>query len=573
MVFGSAPSSSSCTPGGVPVVEPALPESIGLPDAEERPGAQWGDAGRDLGGLSLVSGCPSSLPCRPPSLVAAFDLAELPTGRSYALDRSSRYIRAEAQGSAASAAVPASCLDALGDAEGERLLLAHKPSPLPVPTLRKQGDGVRVTSLYLGGSRVDVPARRDGRPESQDPAKDRKFKPKGEAGDEEQRPKRSVITEFSVRSRSNLLRTIGRLPVSSPAYTFALTLPAEFEAITLAQLAHVFGVMARRFSAVRRFRSVSALWKRELQTRGALHWHFIFYGLECPSLGASVRSWMVETWLELLSEFFSNETLGRMRKVHAHSKNWIRLEGETFAHYFSKYLGKDPEVLDSTVPGRWWGSWNKAALPFVEETLVVLPSPVADDLARAFSKLRTVRATAGLNRSVARALPIRSLFTPGENLTPWDVQRLKAGYAANGRNPAVAAALLWAVRESQRLAGRRFGRWKLNPNILNTGSIVSVGASHPELAVRIIKNSCLNRGFPVPEFITSHEKKTQIASRSSAFLSARRAQRNGASQASFPQWSDSIGDRGSALHGSARRSAATVKRRRFSAAFAGVAEV
>ncbi len=45
-----------------------------------------------------------------------------------------------------------------------------------------------------------------------------------------------------------------------------------------------------------------------------------------------------------------------------------------FSGYFSKYLGKDNEA--GTLPGRWWGSFNKRRLPKAASAQVTLKGKV-----------------------------------------------------------------------------------------------------------------------------------------------------------------------------------------------------
>jgi hypothetical protein len=417
--------------------------------------------------------------------------------------------------------------------------------------------------------------------------------------------RRGVCKGFSSASRTAFMRWLGEIDTSAKAFTMCLSLPAEFLDVTHEQLAAAFKIMARRFASVRRFRKVAAAWKREQQKRGALHWHMVLWGLQCPSLEAEVRDWMVSTWLDVLAPHFAPEAIERMRKVHAHDRNWIELKGHNWACYVAKYLGKDLDAEASAVPGRWWGSWNKKAVPRVDPQEVELPGPVADDLARAFSKHRQKKVVAAINRSVGAALPIgsfcefapvldydfdnnRPVYGPPVSMSSWEVQRLRMGYVANGRNPEVARFLLATVREAERLAGRKFvGRWRPETSsgvpIPETASMVVIGSALPPLALRVIINSCKNRGFPVPPLVSLNEKKTQVSAacldhvasvRSSRLSDAHCLRSAGPSpqQASLPLGPECFGPGTSDLLRSRRNSQSTLKRRRLGAAHAGVAE-
>jgi hypothetical protein len=314
---------------------------------------------------------------------------------------------------------------------------------------------------------------------------------------------------------------------------------------------------------------------------------------------------MVSTWLDVLSPHFAPEAIERMRRVHAHGKNWIELKGQNWPCYVAKYLGKDLDAEACAVPGRWWGSWNKKAVPRVDPHEIELPGPVADDLARVFSKHRQKKVVAAINRSVGRALPIFSfcesspvvdfdhkkgvpIYGPPVVMGAWELQRLRMGYVAEGRNPERAAFLLAVVSEAERLAGRKFvSRWrpeKANGQpIPETAAMVVIGSALPALALRVIINSCKNRGFPVPPLISLNEKKAQVSAacfdhvaslRSSRMHDAHRVGSAGPSpqQASLPLGPECFGPGASDLLRSRRNAKSTIKRRRLGSAHAGVVE-
>lgn len=522
----------------------------------------------------------------PPPSIAAFDCIGPARGRSYVLERRDFVPRAGLMPAEPAQAV---CVT-------RRLFIDHKPTPpsLDLPITRKPGEGPRVASLFLDGSRVDIPARRDDRPDDSQHG-DKSFKPQGVEGDSKV-AKRGIVRGFSHRSRARLLRTLGKLRVDEPAYTFALTLPDDFRVLPPEDMVKAFGVMGRRFSKSRFFRKLSAIWKREFQLRGALHYHLVFYGVECPILALRLREWLVSTWLELMSAYYPPEDIEKMRAVHAHDSNWIRLTGTDFTQYFAKYLSKCEGASQvESIPGRWWGSWNKSQLPFAEESRVDLPEPVADDMARVFYKRREKRVSAALARRGAAAVPMSSPFgsaplldvreSPSGDaepvwgapppLTPWDVQRLKMGYTPTGRNPEQAALLLRVVRESCRLAGVSPSTLALHSDDRIKFPVDApqyvVGLNLPALALRVIENSSSNRGVPVPRAVPYHEKKTEIMAAASKVRASALARRS-PSQADLPWEPDSVGVGGCGDDESRRRAAATQVRRRLGSGFAGVVE-
>lgn len=392
------------------------------------------------------------------------------------------------------------------------VLGAYSHPPLPV------------VRIFKGGARVDFPSipSKNPRKRSGPP-----FVPGNES-------RRGVVAGFSPASRRRLQRCIATLALDSRAVTMALTLPGS-RILTHEEANRAFAILSRRFSSKRRFRSVSLLWKRELQLRGALHWHLLIYGVQAGSeLEAELRAWLVAQWNSLVCSGCSDEAREHHRWWHARDENWQ--EVRDFSGYFAKYIGKDPQAdQEAPVAGRWWGKWNAEALPVVSPVEVRLPDVVAVDLHRAGRKIRQKRADEGKMRAVAARLSGdsgRSPFQGGksrsrdgaQSLSLWDLHRLRCGFDRWGRSPVVksgplsgamreADLILEAIKVEARRAGVRPGKYDFRGAVPNTASMVVVGASIPGEVLRLLRWSYDRHGLEMPELLTRNEKGEETRKR------------------------------------------------------------
>lgn len=382
-----------------------------------------------------------------------------------------------------------------------------------------------VVRMFLGAARADIPdipnrnpRRGGGRP----------FVPGNES-------KRGEVAGFSQASRRSLQRTLATMDRHAYTVTMCLTLPGDCSSIDHASATKLFQTLARRFTSKARFRMVSVMWKRELQSRGALHWHLLVYGVERGSdLEASARAWLVSQWNALCCQDLTASAREEHRWWHARDENWQ--EVRNMSGYFAKYLGKD-EAADPEEPiaGRWWGSWNKAALPVVSPTELVLPSPVAVDLHRWGRKLRQKRADEGKMRAIAARLsdvgsgvsPFMkgvTLMRDGPSpLSLWDLERLRGGYVREGRAEVLNLSgglrikesefLLQVIRKHARQVGVRPGKFQFRGAVPNTAKIVVCGEGMPEVVLRFLAYSYQRHGLEMPPLKTRHEKGEEARQR------------------------------------------------------------
>lgn len=167
---------------------------------------------------------------------------------------------------------------------------------------------------------------------------------------------RDKITAFSRKSRKRLLEVFARLDVSKQRAVF-VTL--TFSSIPEQEFA--YKSLRKFFERLRRrFKNVCAIWRKEYQERGSIHYHIIFFGLPFIPQRELQQCW----------EACTGENRSIVHVTLLKSKKHALL-------YVSKYIakvedGESTTSLDS-VPyphdekkppvGRFWGYYYKAFLP------------------------------------------------------------------------------------------------------------------------------------------------------------------------------------------------------------------
>jgi len=276
--------------------------------------------------------------------------------------------------------------------------------------------------------------------------------------------KRGEVTVFSQKSRRRLLRALCCLKVDAVCYTMALTLPGATDHLDHQTVIDLFRTLIRRLRAVKRFQHVSGYWKRELQKRGAIHYHLLLYGLDDPVFRAEFQAWMVAQWNRLVCVGLCEEETEKHRWWHAREEN---MEPVRSMGYFAKYVQKGDD--DAPLKGRWWADFNKTALPVSPMTEIEVTDRMAVWLNRIARKVRQKRADAGKHAALGKALGEGSFFA---RLTLWDLQRLRGGYDLNGFRNLEAARLVLACYEIVcKRAGLRAGRFRFQ-NLMSHGPIV-----------------------------------------------------------------------------------------------------
>ena len=262
----------------------------------------------------------------------------------------------------------------------------------------------------------------------------------------------------------------------------ALTLPGITTHLEHPTVILAFRMLMRRLGSVKRFRGVSGYWKRELQKRGAIHYHLLLYGLDDPVLRAEFHAWLVAQWNGLVCLGLSEEETEKHRWWHAREENIERVRSMS---YFVKYVQKGDE--DAPLKGRWWANFNKAALPVSPMTEIELTEKMAVWLNRIARQVRQKRADAGKHAALAEALGEGTFFA---RISLWDLQRLRCGYDLDGfRNPESAKLILACYQIVCRQAGVRAGKFAFQGKLAAQGPICLCGKSAPAVALQALKLS------------------------------------------------------------------------------------
>lgn len=176
--------------------------------------------------------------------------------------------------------------------------------------------------------------------------------------------KRGRITEFSAASRRRVMKLFARLDPTGVRATF-LTLtfsecPSHAEA---------YAALRRFIERIRRRVHISAVWRKELQERGSIHYHIILFGFpyvpqrriqaiwqECTGEATSIVHIKLIRNIRHLMSYVSKY----MAKVN--EENSASLDNDAYLH-----------AEDEWTTGRWWGYINRQDLPYGELLQITVP--------------------------------------------------------------------------------------------------------------------------------------------------------------------------------------------------------
>jgi hypothetical protein len=192
--------------------------------------------------------------------------------------------------------------------------------------------------------------------------------------------RRGAVLTFSKASRRRMLRKLARLDARRPVFV-TLTYPAEYPHPMIAKK-HLAAFLKR---IKRRLPDASAIWRMELQKRGAPHFHLIFFGLPFVS-HATLVSWWQEIIgvIDSVTVFVRIEVIRSKRGVMAYASKYMAKpaavgEQPPAGRFFNSdaYLTGEPECggpegQPSWSPGRWWGVFNAARLPYAARYAVAV---------------------------------------------------------------------------------------------------------------------------------------------------------------------------------------------------------
>jgi hypothetical protein len=177
-------------------------------------------------------------------------------------------------------------------------------------------------------------------------------------GEEDPRPKRGKIHEWSSPSRRNFRKYLGGMLLGAldGAMMVGLTYPLEFPDPESHEVykGHLRALKAR---FQREFPLGSFVWKLEFQKRGAAHYHLIVFGLgEGPAALQSWKDWVDRAWYEVVGSGDEKHLAAGV------NSKWVESVGGAVG-YLVKYLGKDDQTRPGDFTGRYWGYCNKKTLP------------------------------------------------------------------------------------------------------------------------------------------------------------------------------------------------------------------
>lgn len=275
--------------------------------------------------------------------------------------------------------------------------------------------------------------------------------------------KRGKILSMSESSRRNLQTQLAKIRSDADLWTMCLSLPGHSGHFTHKTVKLAFlrwGKMLTAMSARdSRFRELAGFWKQELQKRNQLHFHILFSGVSESTL-PEVWKWAVEKWILCVMDIpgmppeFVESQSANMRKVHMHPKNFEKIRSN-FHAYFAKYLGKDLEayVAEFEIPGRWWGKFNSARIPWGKLQELDLPKRVAVHAQRVARKIRQARADDAKHRALCRRFDMMEGNDP--TVSRMALQNCFDGLQAVGGVKALAE---WCEARDARLPLSLYGR-------------------------------------------------------------------------------------------------------------------
>lgn len=233
----------------------------------------------------------------------------------------------------------------------------------------------------------------------------------------ESKTTRGNITTFSHKSRIRLMREMCKMDSRNRAITFVLTMPGQLSENHMEEFEEAAKDLKRRW--VGKFPMIGGFWKKEPQQRGAMHLHVIIYPPDDDGLIDDFRQWVMRYWHKCVGHGQLQHLRRHLEGFRRGTPNWLEITGQDFALYMAKYLGKDSDMEEFGITGRWWGMVNKPHLPYGEKFDERLSRAVAVRLTRWARALRSKRAHA------ARIKFLTKKF--GKQMSVNDVHELREG--------------------------------------------------------------------------------------------------------------------------------------------------
>jgi hypothetical protein len=232
-------------------------------------------------------------------------------------------------------------------------------------------------TVRYAGRLLELAAHKVANPPTDDERAEDEAKKRGvHQVEDDERPKRGAVVEFSDKSRTRLLKAASAISwreLGGELVFVTLTYPGDDSAECWPKdfreaKRHLDAFRARwrrrwclkmvdqETGEVRPAR-VRGLWKQEFQHRGVVHWHLALV-VDGPPISEEameeLREWVSQAWYEVV---------GSKNPKHLASGTNVQSVWGNIAGYFAKYVskGKDyqhqvPEAWGTA--GRWWGVWG-----------------------------------------------------------------------------------------------------------------------------------------------------------------------------------------------------------------------
>lgn len=163
--------------------------------------------------------------------------------------------------------------------------------------------------------------------------------------------RRGEIRWFSYGSRQRLMRLLASLDRSKIPHLplfITLTYPAEYPTDFSITKRHL-DTFTKRIR--RRYHNAAIIWKLELQTRGAPHYHLLVFGVQYIP-----HQEVANDWYEIVGSKDTRHLMAGTETKAIESWNGVM-------YYASKYLAKVVQETTCETPGRFWGVIGRDNLP------------------------------------------------------------------------------------------------------------------------------------------------------------------------------------------------------------------
>jgi hypothetical protein len=224
--------------------------------------------------------------------------------------------------------------------------------------------------------------------------------------------RRGAITDFTSKSRNNMLRKLAKLRNVSGGFFITLTYPGEYQ-FTLQESHDHLSALRKRI--VRKYPMAGAFWRMEIlprksgASRGELvpHFHLLLFTHDQSTISDMI-TWFSRSWYEIV---------GSENPDHLAAGTNVRLiESKKHAQrYVSKYAAKQSTYAWARIyPGRHWGTFGELDLSCV--LVVKIPLARMAEMKRLAAKLLKARGST-FSRRLHRSAPDKgwSVFGLGDS--------------------------------------------------------------------------------------------------------------------------------------------------------------